>query len=226
MKRFTTIFLLVGLATAQVAQVSDPAFVNNANPAGGSAAYIFQENFEGTGYENAGWTESGTPNEDYTPALQGSQSWSSSAQASYAVYDLGQTYDSINVFFQWKRAGAASTPQLVQLLDESDTVVAALAAGNGQAIVYNGTTGSANFGSSDLPSYYFWLEFTKGTGSNGSTLGYNSTTATKPGSASGTVTTGNATTGVRKIKLIGGSSFNFIVDKIRVSTASIGSDPS
>src|SRR5262249_36053532 len=47
----------------------------NSGPAADPPTFLFSEDFEGTGYENTGWNEFGTPEPDYTGVvLNGTQS--------------------------------------------------------------------------------------------------------------------------------------------------------
>ena len=72
-------------------------------------------------------------------------------------------------------------------------------------------------------TYYCWMRYKKGTGSNGEIDFYASTTQTRPATPS-VITTGTSTADAARIYFRYGNT-RIVVDKIRVSASSIGSSP-
>lgn len=89
--------------------------------------------------------------------------------------------------------------------------------------------GQSQFGGTSTISqtYYVWIHYTKGTGANCVCDAYTSTTTTRPGSPSLTISNGNQTNNMSRLYLSGsGTALDKITwDYIRVSTTSIGSAP-
>lgn len=196
------------------------------------------QNFEGTGYDNSeSWTETigtnGIIDEDDTTAtvLRGSQQLkiysgdngkTSSTYAGFTVDSDTTTY----AHFRYKTTDAtpsadriiatirATTEILCTVYLETTSEFAVIASGGTKA---NGTTTS-----SDNTMFHIWVEYTEGTGSNGTCSLYVSATATKPSvEASSTDGASTATPNRFYLQQGSGSSTGFF-DQVLVDDADIG----
>lgn len=200
--------------------------------AAGGSGNLIEENFDGTGTPS-GWTDANSPNWDYatSPApLAGTQSWRGTASTITSIYNLGADYDDLHVYFVAHMVNATTESgfSVFRLLNSSDGVVAYMVVRGDPATRFaNGTIESGNETSIQNQTRHIWIRYQKGTGSNGVTTWWISATATKPGSPTGTVTNGDATTAARKVMLRGNtaSSGGIVFDNLVVSTSTIGSDP-
>lgn len=227
------VLLILCLATVSLfgqSGLRSPAFVASLNPpaaAGGGATYLFQESFEGTGYENS-WTEDlGTPNEDDTsPVAYGSQSLNINAinqritlnttwTAPSTAYCFGAIYftsDATDIVLQ----GRNGTTDLWLMQRNSDDTFR----------VYHGTAFGQTTATFAAGAWtYFWIEYTAGSGANGTLAAYFSTTTTKPGSPDFTITTGSATLGMNQFYIRLDSAMDYNLDRLLVDDVTIGSAP-
>lgn len=195
---------------------------------GGGVTYLVKQDFEGAGYDNSeSWTEVGAPDEDFTgTVLDGSQScqvatgttttrdWSTPALSTAYVYFIVQS----------TTPGANGNLMTLQSSDGSAmTSVVYLSSGNFR--VSQGVQNSGNVAVVSGTTYHVWVKFIKGTSNNGTSELYVSTTSTKPGSPSASLTNGSSTQDATKIQLRTPTGVSSIFDKVRVDDADIGSTP-
>jgi hypothetical protein len=74
-------------------------------------------------------------------------------------------------------------------------------------------------------TYYVWLHRITGTGANGFLEVFVSTTTTKPGAATLTITNGSTVNNAQNIQIYNNTAFVMIADYLRVSATVIGSAP-
>ncbi len=188
--------------------------------------YLFAEGFEGTGYENTGWIETGTPNEDYTTTvLSGTQSLNcSGAQSIRRPFSYGTSF---NVYFQARWTTFSAFQEFVAWTDPDWSLMAELycnGAGGPLTVCHGGVCVSGTTPLNTGTTYHFWVEWTQGTGANGTMKLFVSTTGAKPASPEVSITTG---TGGAMSQILFGpqSSGNVILDRLLVDDVSIGSNP-
>lgn len=241
MIRYLWIILLL-IAVPCSALTPFQAFMMSAG-AGGAApsectGKLICQNFEGTGYDNSeSWTETigtnGIVDEDDTTAtvLRGSQNlkiYSGDNGQTSSTY-VGFTVDSDTTtyaHFRYKTTDAtpssdriiatirATTEILCTVYLETTSEFAVIANGGTKA---NGTTTS-----SDNTMFHIWVEYTEGTGSNGTCSLYVSATATKP-SVEASSTDGKSTATPNRFYLQQGSgSSTGFFDQVLVDDADIG----
>jgi hypothetical protein len=203
-------------------------FVLTVNSTGsGPGNYLFREGFEGTGYENSGWTAVGSPNPDYTAnVLQNAQSLNV-AGGSVAL----RTFQPTNEFylycrlrwnnlvlgtsaFYWETASYGAAGSL--LIDYSSP----------RLLISHG--GSSAVGTTTLQpnvTYHVWVEWTRGTGSDGTMRVFLSANGTKPASPEAILT--NGVGGAIERMYVGSinSASDLIADSIFIAMAPIGSNP-
>jgi len=227
----TILLHLPRLACAITIVVGQPAAV--AGP-----SYLLTENFEGSEYDNS-WTEAGTGtiDGDYTgTVLQGSQSLriAASAQSAYLTHTLGASHDIVEVYFLYRPTTLpGSTRTVITLQTSADvTVLQAMQRSTGSWTV-RPTSGASGANSvtamSTGTTYHVWCRYEKGTGANAvGTVGY-STDGTRPTSGNSfvSVTTGDATGQVNKIRIATSSSetWEFVLDRLLMDDATIGNSP-
>lgn len=198
-------------------------------PAAGGAGptYLFQESFEGTGYENS-WTEDlGSPNEDdTTPApYHGTHSlsvvldnritlnttWTAPSTA-YCFFAIYWTSDATDFVVQ----GRNGTTDLWLLQRNSDDTFR----------LYHGSSFQNTASTFAVGAWvYFWLDYTAGGGTDGVANVYISTTTTKPGSPTITVSNGTATLGMTQFYIRNDSNIEYNIDRILVDDVAIGNAP-
>lgn len=198
------------------------------------ATYLVNQNFEGTGYDNGEtWSEyvgsGATVNEDYatSPApLAG-------AQSLYVVggSDAGETYTSfsssgtIHVRMMIRFTAQTTSTHVVYLYnaDGSDWLAVVQASSGHNLVLYSG--GQEAYGATSISTsstYYLWVDYTPGTGSNSTCSVYISTSSTKPGTPELATSGGNETATAGRLKFSSSSSgLAYIVDQVRVDDAAI-----
>lgn len=199
---------------------------------GGSApAFAFVEKFEGSetdsqsvsGYDNTGWTSNNVannPNYATAPApLEGTYSmWFGNAaryiERSFSSVQATQTLAGV---FNW--GGTYGTfGTWIGLYDSISTLVARIETrASGEMRVNHGSaTGGTASGYATGTSYYWWLEYTTGTGSDGVANLYTNTTNSRSGATLASQTTvGTATTNATSFRINGLSNsgiHDFIID--------------
>jgi hypothetical protein len=190
--------------------------------------YLLSEGFDATGtpgYDNTGWTESGAANENYTTTiLHGTQSLNCSG-AQY-IQRTFQYSTSFNLYFRVRWITWSDFKSVIYWDDSGFNTVANVYGDDNRlqikhgSVSVNGTTVIAAG-----TTYHVWVEWTKGTGANGTMKLYMSTTGTKPASAEASITTGNG--GATQRIYVGPTSAgpNVIFDRILVDDVPIGSNP-
>lgn len=200
--------------------------------ASGAAAptYLIEQNFEETGLPT-GWTEFGTPDSwDYTtsPApLEGSESVrvTASGQGGYATFTsqsevwgyfmFNATIAGDGFLWHFYDSTGASLVSRVRILS------------GGSFRVYNGATDSDGGSWSTSTTYHCWIRYKAGTGSNAETDFWVSSSTTKPGSPTVSITTGTSTDDAGRVAINPMDSGEAIIlDKFRVDDENIGSNPS
>ncbi len=201
------------------------------------ATYLINQNFEGTGYDNGEtWTESGTPNEDATPALVGSQSleYTGSNQNAYASFTAQTT---VYAYAQVRRMSQPTgTNGGVFSLRSTDGVTGRVSF----AVNYNSpntefkiaTDGTFSAASATVQAglndktWHVWLKYV----ANGTCELAMSETGTKPTAAGAGVVflekadTSGGTAG-RIYAYVAANDGGWKVDRVLVSTSPIGNNP-
>jgi hypothetical protein len=196
-------------------------------PAGDPGAWLLREDFEGPGYENTGWTPIGSPNPDYT--INPLRNAESLHVASSSL--IMRTFRPTNEFylycrlrwnnlvqgataFYWETVGYNAAATL--LIDYSTP---RLYVSHGSASAIGTTTVQTNV------TYHVWIEWTQGTGNNGTIKAFLSTDANKPASPNVTLSNG---VGLAIERMYVGSinaSSDMVADSILIASAPIGSNP-
>ncbi len=240
MKIILAFFCLCFSASAQLAL--NNAFYNQFQLRGGAFTYFFTENFETPGYENT-WGEfgGGSINDEYdnSPApLQGlfSLRLNPNPNNSRTTNDFGVSVDTVYGFclvnFTDFQAGANTKPLITHQDADGNAVFTVAISGNGAGLWFpilqdtNQTQFGAATSMAEDTTYYFWWQYTKGTGNDAIYNLWFSTTGIRGGALQSTVT-GQAVSQVRKtmIGVTNNSNFSAIVDKIRLSDSPIGDNP-
>ena len=187
--------------------------------------YLFTEDFEGTGFENSGWIQHGSSNPDYTSVvLQGAQSLNC-----VGVQYIERPFVFTNSFYLYFRVRWNTWTDYNNIIywdDPGWNIVAGLYADHNRMELNHGSAGA--FGTTTIvanTTYHVWVEWTKGTGSNGTMKLFVSTTGLKPAAPEANITTGNG--GATERIYVGPTSSgpNAIFDRILVGNTPIGSNP-
>lgn len=196
--------------------------------AGGGATYLFTESFEGVGYENS-WTEDlGVPNEDDTsPVHHGSQSLNLTVSSrltqnttftalspAYVFFAIYFTSDATDYVFQG-RNGTTDVWSLQRNSDDTFRVI------HGTGASFGTTVATFAVGA----WIYVWIEYTAGSGANGTLNAYFSTTTTKPGSPDVAISNGTATLGMTQFYIRQDSVQDYNIDRVLVDDVAIGNAP-
>lgn len=196
----------------------------------GSAAptYLLQENCDGTGTPS-GWTDVNTPDWDYTtsPApLEGTQSLFLAVTGNKQTYKDFTSNADVWLYLMFNITSFSSGSSFIRLRN-STTDVALFRAHSSTAFrLTHGTVNSSVGGSYSVgTTYHLWLHYVKSTASNGVLDAFVSTTATKPGAATLSISNGDATANADRLFLISGAAADHVIDKIRVDDVEIGSSP-
>lgn len=203
---------------------------------GGGYTYFLAENFEATGYDNAGWSNfGGSPDPDYSTAglsLEGSQCLHlNSSAVIYDSFDKSVLYGYLQIRILTHNGsvgqrsffiGYNSVPRFEVGID--DTRHLFVVHGN------SGSSVSTSDALSDSVTYNVWFEYHAGTGSDGVAKACFSTSTTKPtsGTAFCSTTSGIGTENIHEAALYSdGSSVHMdcAIDKFRLSDSNIGDAP-
>jgi len=167
------------------------------------AQYEFSETFDVAGYDNAGWSETGTVDEDYTTTvLEGAQSLYIADGTAYTVYTLSGSYSECYVHFMYRVDDATPASQEVVFMMRADAVAQLYISQRTTGVwrIYN-TVSAAN-GTNALANnttYHVWLYYRAGTGANSISRLWFSTGKTKPAIAEVEITDGSATASINNI---------------------------
>lgn len=191
----------------------------------GGQTVTVTENFEGPGYENPGWLELGTPDDDYTTVvIAGSYSLRTrDGERSYRQF-TGATSADLQLSVLWREWTA--NHDVLQFANSGGAPVASVSVFNSRLRVTHGSVSASGTTAITLNrAYYTWLEWQQGTGANGRLALYLSSNSTKPSTPEAVVTTGNG--GASDRFYIGGASAaspSLAFDRM-VLTYSSGSTP-
>lgn len=201
-------------------------------PAG--VTYLLEEDFEGTGTPS-GWSGVGTYGFDYTtsPApLVGTESAyisSNFGRVQYAGYGDHTDIWAFGVFSLTSISGEA---KILWMYDPANTTnldcyvaltsTGAIRVQHGSSSILSGT---GLFTDSDVIAV--WAHYVLSTGSgNGVVEGYLANgSQTKPGSPQASLSTGTQTSNMGSLRIERGTGGVLIVDKVRISSSEIGSNP-
>ncbi len=155
-----------------------------AAPGGGGSGtdyspYLVKQDFEGTGYDNSeSWTESSSPDEDYTGlVLEGSQSLQvESGEGGRKGYTAS---DAVTACFIIRFTSAPTDFNAFVFVEDAFTnPLAQIYTNGGKFVVQHGSSSDAgNLTLAANTTYYFRLEYSKGTGANGALNLYVGTTS-------------------------------------------------
>jgi hypothetical protein len=185
--------------------------------------YLLTEGFEGTGFENTGWIKHGSANPDYTNVvLVGAQSLNCvGAQYLERPFAYGNSF---YLYFQARWNTWKNNNNIIYWDDSNYNIVAGLYADRSRAEIVHGT--ASMYGTTTLSAnvtYHFWVEWTKGTGANGTMKLFISTTGVKPANPESSITTGNGGAPARIYLGPTGTGPNVIFDRLLVDDVPIGS---
>jgi hypothetical protein len=200
-------------------------FLLTVNPASGTPTYLFTEGFEGTGFENAGWNKSGTPNENYTTTvLDGAQSLNCSG--AQHIWRTFQYATSFNLYFRVRWAAWRDYANVIYWDNNNWGTAASLYADDNRLQIAHGS--AAALGSTVLAAnvtYHVWVEWTRGTGSNGTMKLFVSTSGAKPTTSEASITTGSGAATERIYVGPTSTGPNVIFDRILVDDLPIPGNP-
>ena len=195
------------------------------------AATLLNEGFEGPGYENTGWTvpsqSTSAPDPDYaaTP-LVGSQSLRCNG-----VSFIQRPFVNSTEFYAYSQVRWLAWSDFRVVLDwlnSDNTSVATVYADFGRRlqVIHGGVANRGNTVINDNTTYHLWVEWTKGTGENGTMKLFLSTTGFKPATPEAIVTTGRG--GALAFFDIGpfGNGADVVYDNVIIADAPIGDNPS
>jgi len=191
--------------------------------ASGWAATLFEEGFEGPGYENTGWIDIGLPDPDYTAQpLEGSQSLHLSEIA--LVRRTFQYSGHFHFYFrvQWNLWDPYNN--IVDWEDATTATTASVYADNDKLLLLHGSASA--LGTTHIATntpYHVWVDWTQGTVSNGTMQLFISSDGFKPSQPDAILTNGNANTPVDRL-FVGPFSpgVDVIFDSFLVSDQPIG----
>jgi len=198
----------------------------------GGQTWLVNEDFETTGDPDgagSGWTSTGTVDWDEgTTVLRGSQSLKINANYSSASANFA-AQSTVNCFFRFRMSNLPVSNITVGLLyDGSNTVSSLRVISDGTMRVYNGTAyGATSAGAiAANTTYYIWVSYTAGNGTNGVSAVTIETTPTK-GAADASTSVGTATANAIEFRLSKDSAdgYTHYYDQILISPTEIGNVP-
>jgi hypothetical protein len=188
MKKLIVLILLIPtLCFAGLLQEKQRAIILKKNTVTSCAdssctGFMFCQNFETatTGWDNSEtWSTGGTVDPvDTTPTLRGTQSCSI-ADSSSISHATGGTYTELFTFARYQFADSTPTAAvyIYKNMDGAADFGAVKLLTTGKLICYHGTkTNTAESALSDATTYYVWIHFVKGTGTDGEMTATVSTT--------------------------------------------------
>jgi hypothetical protein len=189
------------------------------------AAILFQEGFEGLGYENPGWIEVGAPDPDYaSPALEGENSLRLAGiqlvRRSFAFPD------SFHLYFRvaWKIWDPYNN--IIDWEDVTTSTIASIYGDNDKLLLLHGRDSA--LGKTTIlenVTYHVWLDWTRGTGSNGTMTMFLSTDGFKPAVPEAGLTNGTGTAVDRIFVGPASPGADVLFDSFLVSDQAIGDSP-
>lgn len=227
--------LLVPAAHAQFAPGRSFSF--RVRPTAGTS-YLFEENFEGTGYENT-WTEAGTGtiDEDYSTSglgLEGSQCFrlAASAQTPRSTSENWTAQADMWFYMMFRPVSLPSATMLLLTIQATTTECLRIRldpAGTLKVRAGGGTENTTFGAMSAGTTYHIWCRYTKGSGSNAFGSVAFSTDGVRPtsGNQYRETTNGTATSDANNVRfgVTSSGTFDLIYDKVRVSDSTIGDNP-
>jgi hypothetical protein len=196
-------------------------------PTSNPGKWLLREGFEGAGYENPDWTELNSPNPDYSMlALKDAESLNL-ANGCVIMRPFQPTNQySLYCRLRWNRFARGAILYYFETADYSPAASLLTDYLSDRLLLSHG--GSSASGATDLQpnvTYHIWMEWTLGTGGNGTLKLFLSTDVIKPMLPEASVTTG---TGGPIERLYVGSIDavpDVIVDSILIANEPIGDDP-
>ncbi|HXI51076.1 MAG TPA: hypothetical protein VNH84_06215 [Candidatus Saccharimonadales bacterium] len=189
------------------------------------AALLFQERFEGPGYENSGWVEIGLPDPDYNaPALEGTNSLH---LAGVELVRRSFSYsDNFHLYFRvlWNRWDAYNN--VIDWEDATTATTASIYADNDKLLLLHGRA-SALGRTSILENtvYHLWLDWTRGSGVDGTMQLFLSTDGFKPAEPEAVLTNGTGTAVDRMYVGPASPGADVVFDSFLVSDGPMGDTP-
>jgi hypothetical protein len=197
-----------------------------------STSYLLSQSFEDTGAPSGWSVPVPAPNWDYaTTALEGTQSLAFTGYVDTAATTSPAfaPQSSASAFFLFRGPYSVGSSYIPYALRSGATTVAHLSFRNtGRFRFYHGSVYGEVVSISANTTYCIWMDYTAGTGSNGTLYSYVSTPSggvcTKPASASATVTTGTSTASVDTVRVGKDAAEDLLIifDKILVDDTTIG----
>lgn len=200
----------------------------------GGGSYLLSDDlvYASTGAAtSAGWTSTGvTWNYSTSPAPLGGLASSLMCNWGTATARTFTASGDVWIYFLFNPAAAAATSDVLKIKNAGGTTLLRLA-------ISEGGTGTMTLAATDggspaatttytvAQTIHVWLHYAKGTGSDGLIEIFSSTTGTK-GAAKASVNYGPQTTDAASIEFQCVNDATFIFNKLRISTSSIGDNPS
>jgi hypothetical protein len=229
--------------SAQAFPPTDVAWMGAQNVSSGGAtppSYLLDETFEtNPGYDNAGWVESGTVDEDFSTAglsLDGSEclKLDSTGGSDASAYNTNTASSSVCLYFKTRfETMPDSTGRSLAQINTNTTVCALLQCSSNGLFRISAAGGAAVFLTDTFTNdvtYHVWMTYDKGTGADAkATCGF-STDGTRPlsGNSYAESVNGTSTASVNRFYLRSdqnGSGFIGYFDHILLDDVAIGDNP-
>ena len=197
-------------ALQNLAPLKRPQFV------GAAASYDYEETFNGTGYDLGGWTEAtATVDEDYTPALEGAASLNC-VSGGIAYLAITAT-DNCYVYFQMQIDAWDAFDTFMRFNDSFSTraSVRLNSSGSTWRAIHGTDFDDSTSSFSTSTHYHVWVEYEKGTGSDGVIRLYVSTSAGSK-TLEATASAGTSTTSVDRIYFQGTGTGDIVFDSLKI----------
>lgn len=216
-----------GIAATTIDGVASAASVDGVTISGGGGPTLFlDETFDATGYDDGDWVEQtpgATYDEDYTtsPApLEGTQSVRMNLTSTLYLRNTFSAQTEIYGKVIFNAANIGGIPQIFLFTGSSQGEIRLRnISGSNRLQITNGS--NSQDGTTTVISlnttYYMWFYWKKGTGSDGITRVFISTSNSKPGSPEVEITNGNSTGNVSEFYLQGSNPSDVIWDRVQLS---------
>jgi len=192
-----------------------------------TVSYQFKEDFEGTGFENANWIKHGAPNEDYAALpLHGAQSLHC-----VGMQYIERTFRPGNKFYtyflvRWQAWGDDDDMVYWDDVGYSPAALLSLDPVDGTLTISHGSNTAVSQSRVALnTTYHMWLEWTEGSGSDGTMKLFVSTDSNKPSRPIAALSDGNGQAPERMYLGPISPGQDVIYDTILVADTPIGSNP-